>query len=76
MLNTVHTMSELFDQLGLESDQASMDAFIAQHSGVCTNCTLVKAPIWNASQQAFLQSAIAEDSEWAMVAEQLTAKLS
>jgi hypothetical protein len=70
------TMTQLFDQLGLPSDETSIQLFIHQHDGVCRECGLVQAPIWTASQRNFLQEAIAEDSEWALPAEALTAALS
>jgi Protein of unknown function (DUF2789) len=70
------TMSELFKQLGLPYDQTSIDLFISQHDGVCRHCGLVQAPIWSDSQRAFLQEAVAQDSEWSMTAEALMAALS
>jgi hypothetical protein len=36
---------------------------------------LHKALIWNPSQVAFLQQAIADDSEWCALADQLDARL-
>jgi hypothetical protein len=70
------TMTELFRQLGLPSDEASIQLFISQHDGVCRECGLVQAPIWNESQRNFLQEAVAQDSEWSMMAEALMAALS
>jgi hypothetical protein len=70
------TMTQLFKQLGLPSDEASIQLFISQHDGVCRGCGLVQAPIWNASQREFLQEAVAQDSEWSMMAEALMAALS
>jgi hypothetical protein len=70
------TMADLFKQLGLPADPASIDRFIAQHRGVCSQHTLVAAPLWNDSQRQFLRDAIAQDAEWAIVAEKLTGLLS
>ncbi len=70
------TMTQLFKQLGLASDEASIQVFISQHEGVCRECGLIQAPIWNDSQRAFLQEAVAEDADWAIPAEALTAALS
>lgn len=70
------TMTQLFKQLGLPSDEASIQRFISQHDGVCRHCGLVQAPIWNESQRLFLLEAVAEDSDWSLPAEALTAALS
>jgi diphthamide synthase (EF-2-diphthine--ammonia ligase) len=70
------TMADLFRQLGLPSDAQAIDAFIRQHQGVCRQHTLVAAPLWNDSQRQFLKEAIAQDSDWAIVAEKLTSQLS
>ena len=70
------TMTELFKQLGLASDEASIQRFLSQHEGVCRECGLVQAPIWSESQRAFLQEAVAQDSEWSMPSEALMAALS
>lgn len=70
------TMTQLFKQLGLPSDEASIQLFLSQHDGVCRHCGLVQAPIWSESQRLFLQEAVAQDSEWSMPAESLMAALS
>ncbi len=70
------TMTDLFDQLGLPSDEASIQIFIAQHDGVCRACGLEQASIWNESQRTFLKEAVAQDSEWSIKAEALMAALS
>lgn len=76
MHSPVHTMSDLFLQLGLAADAPSIAAFIEDHAGVCQTCTLPYAAIWTDSQRAFLKEAINDDSDWAIPAEQLTSLLS
>ncbi|TXH02232.1 MAG: DUF2789 family protein [Rhodocyclaceae bacterium] len=75
MRGNVNTMSDLFKQLGLPSDNAAIEDFIARHEGVCTHCTLPHAPIWSESQRAFLEQAVADDSDWALPAEELAGML-
>ena len=75
MPSNIHTLSDLFKQLGLPADPASIEDFIARHEGTCTDCTLPHAPIWTESQRAFLEQAIAEDSDWALPAEALASML-
>lgn len=69
------TLPDLFRQLGLPADGAAIDHFIAQHQGICKQHTWVAAPLWNESQRQFLQEAIAQDSDWAIVAEKFTSQL-
>ena len=76
MRSNVHTMSDLFLQLGLPADPQSIADFIARHAGACQTCTLPHAPIWTDSQRAFLKEAINEDSDWAIPAERLSGLLS
>lgn len=75
MHGTIYTMPDLFKQLGLPADPASIEDFIARHEGVCTDCALPHAPIWTDSQRAFLEQAVADDSDWALPAEELAGML-
>ena len=70
-----HPLSELFDQLGLPSDVASIDAFIGTHQPAARGCVLHEVPIWTPTQAAFLREAIAADADWAIPAESLTQRL-
>ena len=70
------TMPDLFRQLGLPADNDAIERFIRQHQGVCRQHTLVAAPLWNDSQRELLKEAIAQDADWAIVAEKLTGLLS
>lgn len=75
MRGNVNTISDLFKQLGLPSDPAAIEAFIALHEGACTHCALPHASIWTESQRAFLTQAVADDSDWALPAEELAGML-
>lgn len=69
-------MPDLFRQLGLPSDEAAIERFISQHQGICHQHTLVAAPLWTDNQRNFLQEAIDLDSDWAILADELTSLLS
>ena len=75
MRGNVNTLSDLFRQLGLPADPASIADFIARHKGDCRECALPQAPIWTESQKSFLEEAIAQDADWALPAETLTSLL-
>jgi len=75
MQTTDRSLSNLFKQLGLPHEPDEVAQFIAQHQGACRHCSLMDAPIWTPSQLAFLNEAIAQDADWAGVAERLQADL-
>ena len=71
----MHAMSALFDQLGLPSDPAAIDAFITAHSPLDTAVRLYQAPFWSKAQSDFLRDEILEDADWAAVIDELDADL-
>ena len=71
-----HTMSNLFAQLGLPSDPAAVESFIAAHRPLEHGVALYRAPFWTASQRAFLREEIIEDADWAGVIDELNGRLS
>ncbi|WP_111493826.1 DUF2789 domain-containing protein [Marinobacter bohaiensis] len=70
-----HSLSTLFEQLGLPADAASIEAFISRHAPLPPDMVLAEAPCWNASQASFLHEGIDEDSDWAEVIDELDALL-
>lgn len=72
----IHTMSNLFAQLGLPADEAAIEDFIARHRPLDNDIALYRAPFWSASQRAFLKEEIIEDADWAGVIDELNRRLS
>lgn len=70
-----HTLACLFAQLGLANSDKEIERFIEQHKGLAPHIPVEKASIWSASQAAFLQEALAEDSDWTEVVDGLSARL-
>jgi hypothetical protein len=75
METPVHTMTNLFAQLGLRSDPEAIASFIAAHSPMAQDIKLADAPFWTGAQARFLREEIIEDADWAEVIEQLNASL-
>ena len=75
MEHGVHPFSELFEQLGLPADNASIQAFIERHAPLPDGVGLAEAPFWNQSQAELIRSALEEDADWAEVVDQLNAAL-
>ncbi|BEH13194.1 DUF2789 domain-containing protein [Marinobacter shengliensis] len=70
-----HTLSVLFQQLGLPSDQKSMESFIARYSPLPPEIAIQDAPFWSESQSQFLEEGLEEDSDWAEIIDELDALL-
>jgi len=68
-------MPALFRQLGLEAATADIDAFVNRHGPLATGVELADAPFWSDAQAAFLQEALASDGAWAIVVDELDARL-
>lgn len=75
MESQLHTLSNLFAQLGLPSEPAAVDQFIAAHRPLEQGVALYRAPFWSASQRAFLKEEIIEDADWAGVIDELNVRL-
>jgi uncharacterized protein involved in type VI secretion and phage assembly len=71
----MHSLSNLFAQLGLPSDEAAIDSFIKKHRALTTSVALPDATYWTPAQAAFLREEILNDADWAEVIDQLNAKL-
>ncbi len=71
----LHGMSDLFAQLGLPSDAASIQAFIDTHRAQAAHRPLPDAPFWTPSQAAFLRDGLQDDANWAGVIDELDREL-
>jgi hypothetical protein len=70
-----HTLETLFEQLGLDSSEPAVRRFVAAHRPLDSALALDQAPIWNASQAAFIREALEQDSDWAEAVDELSALL-
>jgi hypothetical protein len=70
-----HNLSELFQQLGLNSSQQGIDSFVNQYSGLSATTALKDAHFWSASQASFIDEAIIQDSDWSEAVDELNARL-
>lgn len=70
MYTSGHTMKILFSQLGLDSSEASIDEFISKHR-LAGSQTLDQASFWSPVQAEFIRESWQDDSDWAIVVDQL-----
>ncbi|MEY8879744.1 MAG: DUF2789 domain-containing protein [Leptothrix sp. (in: b-proteobacteria)] len=64
MQSQQHTMSDLFAQLGLKDDRASIESFIRHHRPLPDDVELTDAPFWSPTQAAFLRAEHDKDADW------------
>lgn len=72
---TNNTLANLFSQLGLPSEQADIDRFVATHRPLADTVKLADASFWTPAQSQFLREEINEDADWAEVVDQLNVML-
>lgn len=75
MDTSTHSMSTLFEQLGLPSDNQSIESFIAHHQMRDATQALQDLECWTPSQARFIAESLAEDSDWAEVVDELNTRL-
>ena len=71
----LHSMTNLFAQLGLPSDETGVETFIAAHRPRKNDVALYRAPFWSDAQRAFLKEEIIEDADWSAVIDELNGRL-
>jgi len=70
-----HHFCELFQQLGLPADAASIAAYIRSHSPLPPAIRLEDAAFWTPAQAALLRQHLQDDADWAEVVDQLNLAL-
>lgn len=73
-MTTIPRMTNLFRQLGLDSDEKSIAEFIRTHQ-IDVDVGLLNAPFWTDAQRQFLTEQIEADAHWAIVVDQLSESL-
>ena len=75
METPIHSLGSLFDQLGLDSTDEAIEAFINRNKPLPGHVELYQADFWNPSQASFLKQVKDEDADWAEIVDQLDAML-
>ncbi len=71
MEESLHSMTNLFAQLGLPSKPPDIQAFIESHRPLAAQLALPEAPFWTSSQADFLREQVQEDADWAGIIDRL-----
>lgn len=75
MESAVHSMSNLFAQLGQLNDEASIAQFIDSHRPLAEGVRRHEATFWTESQAGFLRESVLADADWANVVDALNGDL-
>lgn len=70
-----HKFSELFAQLGLDSNPEAIDQFIRTHSPLSADTKLEEAPFWSKAQAEFLRQSLSADGDWSEIVDELNTEL-
>lgn len=76
MESQVHSMSDLFDQLGLPSNNEAIEDFISKHKSKTDGQPIHELEIWTPAQAEFLKQVWVDDADWVEVVDELSARLS
>ncbi|MFZ4536182.1 DUF2789 domain-containing protein [Propionivibrio sp.] len=76
MENAIHKLGDLFRQLGLPDDPASIEDFITCHRPLPPEVHVAEAAFWTPSQALFLRDQINDDADWAELVDSLAVLLS
>jgi hypothetical protein len=72
---TTPTLATLFDQLGLDSDQASIDEFVKAHGPLDRDTKVSEADFWTPAQAKLLKEGLLLDDDWAPIVDELNVLL-
>jgi len=75
METPMHSINNLFAQLGLPSDEVSVVQFIKAHGPLSVGIALADAPFWTATQALFLREELLNDADWVEVIDALNVQL-
>lgn len=75
METNAYQLESLFAQLGLANSSDAIDVFMREHAPLPRTVSLHDAPFWSRSQAEFLQQALKEDADWAIVVDELNMML-
>ncbi|WP_220719912.1 DUF2789 domain-containing protein [Agarivorans litoreus] len=75
MESAIHTLSDLFAQLGLDPSINAIAEFVAEHAPIPSEVPLHQAAFWTPTQAAFLLEAVQQDADWVELVDQLDVML-
>ncbi|MDO6687829.1 MULTISPECIES: DUF2789 family protein [unclassified Agarivorans] len=67
----MHTLSDLFEQLGLDPSINGIAQFVTDKGPIAAGVVLHKASFWTPTQASFLAEAVEQDADWAELVDQL-----
>ena len=75
MIEEPITINDLFKQLGLPDNDDDIAEFVDQHKPLALVIPVHEAPFWNSGQAQLLKESLMDDSDWAVVVDDLSTRL-
>lgn len=75
MDSPIHSLSTLFEQLGLDETEKGIKEFISTNKPIPKDIELHEAEFWSSSQAGFLKESIEQDADWAEIVDHLDVML-
>ena len=75
MNHHAHTINDLFQQLGLPSEDGEIHQFVKSHPLENQHQRLDEASFWSPCQAGFIKECWQDDSEWCQIIDDLDARL-
>ena len=75
MIEEPITMNDLFKQLGLPDSDEDIAEFVGRHKPLALEIPVNQAPFWNSGQAQLLKESLLDDSDWAVVVDDLSTRL-
>ena len=76
MENPLHSVKELFKQLGLPADVEAIQQFLSEKTPLQPGTLLANASFWTADQRIFLEEEWLRDADWVSTIDLLNTLLS
>lgn len=74
MGSSVYCLSTLFEQLGLSGKDEDVETFIQNHR-LPEGTKVCEAEYWTPQQAAFLKESLENNSDWALIVDELNVRL-
>lgn len=71
MQEPTHTLNTLFAQMGMDSSDEAIDAFVRAQAPLPRTMQLHEAPCWTPAQSKLLLESVLVDADWALVVDTL-----
>lgn len=70
----IYCLGTLFEQLGMSGKSEDIEAFIEKNR-LADGISIYEAPCWTPQEAAFLKEGLEQNSDWALIIDELNVRL-